>query len=100
MSTTESHTEGVSTDISRRLAPERTSALPAARQFESWVMDEVLPSIRKHGLYIADRVIEEIRTNPKALLAMLQGRDSGNAAVPGTIIGIPCFQGFLCKFNP
>lgn len=74
MSTTESHTEGLSTDISRRLAPERTSALPAARQFESWVMDEVLPSIRKHGLYITDRVIEEIRTNPKALLAMLQAR--------------------------
>lgn len=48
------------------------SKLPAARQFESWVMDEVLPSIRKHGLYITDRVIEEIRTNPKALLAMLQ----------------------------
>lgn len=73
--------------------------LPAARQFESWVMDEVLPSIRKHGLYITDRVIEEILTNPKALLAMLQGRDSGNAAVPGSIIGIPCFQGVLCTFN-
>lgn len=48
------------------------SKLPAARQFESWVMDEVLPLIRKHGLYVTDRVIEEIRTNPKALLAMLQ----------------------------
>lgn len=48
------------------------SKLPAARQFESWVMDEVLPSIREHGLYITDRVIEKIRTNPKALLAMLQ----------------------------
>ena len=30
MSTTESHTEGLSTDISRRLAPERTSALHGA----------------------------------------------------------------------
>ena len=49
-----------------------SSHLPAAQKFESWVMDEVLPSIRKHGLYITDRVIEEIRTNPKALLAMLQ----------------------------
>ncbi len=30
MSTTESHAEGLSTDISRRLAPERTSALHGA----------------------------------------------------------------------
>lgn len=49
-----------------------SSKLPAAQDFEAWVVDEVLPSIRKHGLYITDRVIDEIRTNPKALLAMLQ----------------------------
>ena len=29
------------------------SKLPAAEQFESWVFDEVLPSIRKTGGYIA-----------------------------------------------
>lgn len=29
------------------------SKLPAAEKFESWVFDEVLPSIRKHGGYIA-----------------------------------------------
>lgn len=29
------------------------SKLPAAEKFESWVMDEVLPSIRKNGGYIA-----------------------------------------------
>lgn len=28
------------------------SKLPSAEKFESWVMDEVLPSIRKHGGYI------------------------------------------------
>ena len=29
------------------------SKLPSAEKFESWVMEEVLPSIRKHGGYIA-----------------------------------------------
>lgn len=28
------------------------SKLPNAQKFESWVMDEVLPTIRKHGGYI------------------------------------------------
>lgn len=28
------------------------SKLPSAEKFESWVMDEVLPSIRKHGGYV------------------------------------------------
>ena len=29
------------------------SKLPSAERFESWVVDDVLPSIRKHGGYIA-----------------------------------------------
>lgn len=59
-------TEG---DLYRLIA---SSKLPAAQQFESWVFDEVLPSIRRHGLYATDRLIEEIRTNPHAIMAMLQ----------------------------
>lgn len=31
------------------------SALPSAEKFESWIFDEVLPSIRKTGGYIADQ---------------------------------------------
>lgn len=31
------------------------SKLPAAEKFESWVMDEVIPSIRKNGGYIANQ---------------------------------------------
>ena len=31
------------------------SKLPSAEKFESWVMDEVLPSIRKNGGYIANQ---------------------------------------------
>ena len=40
------------------------SKLPSAEKFEAWVMDEVLPTIRKHGLYATDNVIDNILNNP------------------------------------
>lgn len=42
--------------------------LPAAEQFELWVFDEVIPSIRKHGLYAA----EELLANPDLFIKVLQ----------------------------
>ena len=41
------------------------SKLPAAERFESWVMDEILPSIRKHGMYAQDELLD----NPDLLIA-------------------------------
>ena len=41
------------------------SQLPAAEKFESWVFDEVLPSIRKHGMYATDELLD----NPDLLIA-------------------------------
>lgn len=35
-----------------------------AERFEQWIFDEVLPSIRKHGLYATDNVIDKILGNP------------------------------------
>jgi anti-repressor protein len=40
------------------------SELPSAEKFESWVFDEVLPSIRKHGMYATDELIN----NPDLLI--------------------------------
>ena len=40
------------------------SNLPKAEQFERWVFDEVLPSIRKFGLYATDALIDDILNNP------------------------------------
>ena len=37
------------------------SKLPTAERFEKWVFDEVLPSIRKHGAYINDDVINQMQ---------------------------------------
>ena len=44
------------------------SKLPSAEKFESWVMDEVLPSIRKHGMYAK----EELLDNPDLLISVAQ----------------------------
>lgn len=43
------------------------SKLPAAEKFERWVFDEVLPAIRKHGMY----AIDEILDNPDMAIAAL-----------------------------
>ena len=34
------------------------SKLPAAEKFERWVFEEILPSIRQHGAYVTDKVLE------------------------------------------
>lgn len=44
------------------------SHLPAAQRFETWVMEEVLPSIRKYSMYAKG----ELLANPDILLAMAQ----------------------------
>lgn len=40
------------------------SKLPEAERFERWVFDEVLPDIRKHGMYMADQLLDDILKNP------------------------------------
>lgn len=48
------------------------SKLPSAEQFEIWVFDEVLPSIRKHGLYATPTKVEDILNNPDSFIKILQ----------------------------
>lgn len=47
------------------------SELPSAEKFESWVFDEVLPSIRKHGLYATPQTIENMINNPEFGIKLL-----------------------------
>jgi len=44
------------------------SKLPSAERFEMWVFDDVLPSIRKHGLYAKD----ELLANPDLFISALE----------------------------
>lgn len=46
------------------------SELPSAEKFESWVFDEVLPTIRKHGAYMTNEVIEKTLTDPDYLIQL------------------------------
>lgn len=46
------------------------SKLPEAEKFESWVVDEVLPSIRKHGMYATPATIEEMIANPDIIIQL------------------------------
>ncbi len=52
-------------DIYRLIA---RSKLPSAEEFENWVMDEVLPSIRKHGLCATPQKIKELVENPDLII--------------------------------
>jgi len=45
---------------------------PEAEKFQDWVTDEVLPTIRKHGIYATDSTIETILNNPDTMIAVLQ----------------------------
>lgn len=47
------------------------SKLPTAEKFEAWVVDEVLPSIRKHGMYATPATIEEMIANPDMAIKLL-----------------------------
>lgn len=42
------------------------SQMPYAEQFESWIFDEIIPSIRKHGMYATDELVN----NPDLLIAV------------------------------
>lgn len=41
-----------------------SSKLPTAKRFKRWVTHEVLPSIRKHGIYATNTTIDQILTDP------------------------------------
>lgn len=48
------------------------SPLSSAKKFKYWVTHEVLPSIRKHGAYMTDNVLEQAISNPDFMIGLLQ----------------------------
>lgn len=43
---------------------------PQAEPFQDWVCGDVLPSIRKHGAYMTDNIIERTLTDPDYLIQL------------------------------
>ena len=48
------------------------SKLKSACKFERWVCDEVIPSIRNHGAYIKEDLINEMLENPDLIISLAQ----------------------------
>ena len=47
------------------------SKLDSAKDFKHWVTSEVLPSIRKHGMYATENTIETMLNNPDTMIRVL-----------------------------
>ncbi|MEL4860526.1 phage antirepressor KilAC domain-containing protein [Pseudoflavonifractor phocaeensis] len=47
-----------------------SSELPGAGRFESWIFDEVLPTIRRHGAYMTPEIIEKALTDPDTIIQL------------------------------
>lgn len=59
------------------------SELPGADEFESWIFDEVIPSIRKHGAYMTEDTLDRMINSPefgiKLLTALKEEKDKRKA---------------------
>ena len=47
------------------------SRLESAQRFKRWVTSEVLPSVRKHGVYMTDKVLEQTLNDPDFMIGLL-----------------------------
>lgn len=64
------------------------SKLPTAQEFEHWVFDEVLPSIRINGAYMTDSTLEQALTSPDFLIQLatkLKEEKAKNAQLETTV---------------
>lgn len=52
-----------------------SSKLPTAKKFKHWVTSEVLPSIRKHGVYAVDELLNNPDMAIKAFTALKEERE-------------------------
>ena len=60
------------------------SKLPSAEKFEDWVVNEILPSIRKHGAYMTADTLEKALSSPDFLIQLatkLKEEKERNAAL-------------------
>ena len=45
---------------------------PKAKPFRKWVTHEVLPSIRKHGVYMSDSILDQVIQHPEVIYTLAQ----------------------------
>lgn len=69
-----------------------SSKLPGAEKFERWVFDEVLPSIRKHGVYAVEEVLNDPDMLIGALTALKEERAKSKALAAQNAVLLPKAQ--------
>ncbi|MCP6318825.1 BRO family protein, partial [Klebsiella pneumoniae] len=57
-----------------------SSKLPTAQDFEAWVVDEVLPTIRRHGVYAIDELLDDDEFLERAIVQLRSERAKRLAA--------------------
>ena len=67
------------------------SKKPEARAFKRWITHEVIPSIRKHGAYMTDSLLDALEAHPEAVPEYLNRLRSENARNRTTAkeLGVP-----------
>ena len=46
------------------------SRKPEAKRFRRWITHDVIPAIRKHGVYMTDSLLEQVLQNPEIIVIM------------------------------
>lgn len=72
-----------------------SSKLPTAKKFKRWITSEVLPSIRKHGLYATAETVDKMLADPDTAITHADGHVTVNKTVKVTGKGQ---QYFIAKF--
>lgn len=49
-----------------------SSKLPSAKKFKRWITSEVIPSIRKHGVYMTDNLLDAVIDNPEVMSEVIE----------------------------
>lgn len=48
-----------------------SSKLPSAKKFKRWVTSEVIPAIRKHGMFATEKTIDQMLADPDSMIKVL-----------------------------
>lgn len=76
------------------------SQLPTAEKFERWVFDEVLPTIRRHGVYATPATIETMLSDPDAMITMLQTLKAERAEKAKLQLESAMKDQIICELQP
>lgn len=49
------------------------------RRFRRWITHEVIPSVRRNGIYMTDAVMEEVKGKPELIYEIAERIVAGNS---------------------